>query len=134
MSIPSEVHAFGLPGTYTVAVTTTGSAGSATGTATIKGARGLLVGRRVDWHASAPAGTSDITIVEATDAGSVTLYSTTNSVTDNASPLVIAAGDSGGAAVSGQYMPYALRGGVITITVSQSDALTNCAVVELTVV
>jgi hypothetical protein len=133
MSAPSNVI-FAGPGTYAVAVTTTGSAGSATGTATFKGLRGLLTGRNVNWHASAPAGTSDITIVEANDAGSVTLYTKTNSVTDNNVPFLTAAGDNAGAAITDQYIPITLRGGTITVTVSQSDALTDCAIVELTVV
>lgn len=120
------------PGNVTANVTTAGADASATGTATIKGLRGLLVRRTVNWHASAPAATSDITIVEVTDGGSFTIYSKTNSVTDIDSPTAVDATSTAGAALDPVADgPIYLRGGVITITIAQSDALTDCAIVEL---
>lgn len=115
-------------------VTTVGSAGSATGTAVISGLRGLLARLAGNWHADAPAGTSDVTIVETWDGGSRTLYTKSNSVTDFDFAPQIAAADNTGTAITGAYAPVALIGSTITITVAQSDALTNCLIVTLVTV
>lgn len=117
-----------------VKITTVGSAGSATGSATVNGLRGILARLAVNWHASAPAGTTDITIVETWDGGSRTLYAKTNAVTDVDFAPQIAAADNAGAAITGAYGPVVLTGGVITITIAQTDALTDCAIITLVTV
>lgn len=115
-------------------VTTTGSAGSATGSGTITGLRGVLARLVINWHADAPAGTSDLTIVETWDGGSRTLYTKSNAVTDVDLVPQVAASDNTGTAITGAYGYVALIGGTITVTVAQSDALTNCAIVTLVTV
>lgn len=115
-------------------ITTTGSAGSATGSATISGLRGVLARLIVNWHASAPAATSDITIVETWDGGSRTLYAKTNAVTDVDLVPQVPASDNAGAAITGAYGYVALTGGTITVSIAQSDALTDCAIVTLVTV
>lgn len=115
-------------------ITTVGSAGSATGSGTISGLRGVLARLIVNWHASAPAGTSDLTIVETWDGGSRTIYTKSNAVTDVDLVPQVAASDNAGAAITGAYGYIALVGGTITVTVAQSDALTNCVIVTLVTV
>ena len=115
-------------------ITTVGSAGSATGSGTISGLRGVLARLIVNWHASAPAGTTDITIVETWDGGSRTLYAKTNAVTDVDLVPQVAASDNAGAAISGVYGFIALVGGTITVSVAQTDALTDCVIVTLVTV
>lgn len=115
-------------------ITTTGSAGSATGSGTITGLRGILARPIVNWHASAPAGTTDITIVETWDGGSRTLYAKTNAVTDVDLVPQVAASDNAGAAITGAYGYVALVGGTITVSIAQSDPLTDCAIVTLVTV
>lgn len=118
---------------YTIRVTTTGSAGSATGSATLKGVTGILSRLAINWHASAAA-TSDLTITEAWDGGSKTIYSKSDSVTDVDTLPLYAAADNAGAAISDQYAMLTLLGGTITVSVAQGDALTDCVIVTLVVV
>lgn len=115
-------------------ITTTGSAGSATGSGTISGLRGVLARLIVNWHASAPAGTTDITIIETWDGGSRTLYAKTNAVTDVDLVPQVAASDNAGAAITGAYGFITLVGGTITVSVAQTDALTDCVIVTLVTV
>lgn len=114
-----------------IKVTTAGSAGSATGTATSPAIVGQILGIEVNWHASAPAGTSDITIEGATTG--LDLYAKTNAVTDvNKVPRLYAV-DAAGTALSGDVTPQKIcvaEG--IKVTVAQSDALTDCVVVRVT--
>lgn len=117
-----------------VKLTTTGSAGSAAASATISGLRGVLARLAINWHADAPAATTDITIVETWDGGSRTLYAKTNAVTDIDIVPQIAASDNAGTAITGAYGYIALTGGTITISIAQSDALTDCAIVTLVTV
>lgn len=114
-------------------VTTTGSAGSATGSAT--SARpffGAVRAIYVDWHASAPAGTSDITIVADDDdtQPQITLYTKSDSVTDAWVYPVVQSTDTAGSAVAAQYQHIVISS-TITATVAQSNALTNAAVVYI---
>lgn len=112
-----------------IPVTTTGSAGSATGTATSPIICGQILGVAVNWHASAP-NTSDITVEGATSG--IDLYAKANAVTDvYKCPSLYGLG-AGGSALSGDVTPqrYCINEGV-KVTVAQSDALTNCAVVTI---
>lgn len=112
-------------------VTTTGSAGSATGSDTSdRPFFGAVRAIYVDWHASAPGATSDITVVADNDDSQpeITLYSATDSATDVWVYPVVQSTDTGGSAVAAQYQHIVIAS-TITATVSQSDALTNAAVV-----
>lgn len=65
--------------TKSVAVTTTGSDGSATGSGTLDGTRGMLLDVWLDYGATAPA-TTDVTIAYTTRGGSIAVIS--NNATD----------------------------------------------------
>lgn len=113
-----------------IAVTTTGSAGSATGNTTSDIITGQIIGVSVNWHASAPAGTSDITVEGATSG--IDLYAKSNAVTDVYKCPSLYGLDSGAAALTGDVTPqrYCINEG-IKVTVAQSDALTDCVVVTV---
>jgi hypothetical protein len=110
--------------TYKVAVTTTGSAGSATGSGTSDLIQGYLLDVYFDFHGSAPA-TSDVTLAYATRGGNILVASNGN--TDTLFQPLKQASDSAGAAIAGVYNPYVLDDKV-TVSVAQSDALTNAVV------
>lgn len=119
--------------TAKIVVTTAGSDGSATGTAySDKPLNGELYAIYVDWHADAPAGTSDITITVDSDDNhpAVTLYAKTNSVTDAWVYPVVQSTGTDGSAVSGAYQ-HILVAGRVKAVVAQSNALTACATVYL---
>ena len=105
-------------------VTTTGTAGSATGAASSKAITGELLGFALDFHASAP-GTTDITITGATTARQ--LYAKTNSVADVFIAPAVLSVDNAGSALASDITPRKLCvGEAITVTLAQADALTNC--------
>lgn len=114
----------------TIRVTTTGSAGSATGNTTSPIITGQILAVKVNWHASAPAGTSDITIEGATTG--IDLYAKSNAVTDVHKCPSLYGLDATATALTGDVTPqrYCVNEGV-KVTVAQSDALTDCAVVTI---
>lgn len=105
--------------TYKVAVTTTGAAGSATGTGTSELVQGYLLDVWLDFHGSAPA-TTDTTLAYATRGGNILVV--TNSVTDVLHQPLKQASDSAAATITGVYNPYVLDD-KITVSVAQCDAL-----------
>jgi hypothetical protein len=112
-----------------ISVTTTGSAGSATGDGySPSPICGEIVAIRVDWHASAPA-TSDITITFDTDDNHpvITNYAKTDSVTDAWVYPVVQSTDTGGTGVT--WYQHPVGDGRLKVAIAQSDALTNAAVV-----
>lgn len=118
---------------YIVRVTTSGEAGTSTGTGTVKGVAGVFARLAINWHASAAA-TSDLTITESWDGGSRILYASTDSVTDVDTAPLYGASDidaSGAASAASTGMPLMLIGGTITVSVAQGDALTDCVIVTL---
>jgi hypothetical protein len=120
--------------TYDAFITTTGSAGSATGTAYIDGACGLVTRIQGNWHGSAPGATSDVTIIETDSFGSQTLYTKSNSVTDfDFAPMKNAADNTNTALDPVAMTPYTVSGGRITISVTGCDALTDALSVKITV-
>jgi hypothetical protein len=115
---------------YKIRVTTTGSAGSATGTGVSSSpVRGVLNAIQIDYHASAPAGTTDVTIAESTGM-TRTFLTRTNTATDGVFYPAAAQHDNTGTALS-SYTPYILMGDLVTVTVAQCDALTDAVVVTL---
>jgi hypothetical protein len=69
----------------TLRITTTGSAGSATGSATTVKTHGEILGIYIDYHASAPGATTDITIAEPAEDANHTpasVYAKSDSATD----------------------------------------------------
>lgn len=117
---------------YQIPVTTTGSAGAATGTASQSVQAGRIVGIAVVLN-GAPA-TTDVTITEVIGGLTRTLLTLTNvSASRDDLPLVLGQ-DGTGADITGQYVPQILFGGLLTVSVAQSDAgapiLTVIVIVE----
>lgn len=109
---------------YTIPVTTTGSAGSASGSEKVDGINGFLLGVYLDFAASAPA-TTDTTI--ATDNPAQTLLTVTDSATDTYVPVRVQAKDATGAAISGVYEMYPLDG-MLKVSLAQCNAITSAVV------
>lgn len=117
--------------TEKIEVTTTGSAGSASGNATSrKPINGELIGFYVDYHASTPA-TADVTIT-LPDAPTATLLTITNSATDawyfprylvHSEAAAALTGTAGGDRTKHPIDGY------IKVALAQGDALTNAVVV-----
>lgn len=121
-----------------VRITTTGSAGSAVGTAQVSTGPGRIVALAVDYHASAPA-TTDLLIKADTTAG-VTLFTNSNSATDIAlSPVGTTAVDETRAATQGAGSVtqldatsggFPIRAGFF-VDIAQCDALTDAVIVDV---
>lgn len=117
----------------TIKVTTTGSAGSATGTTTwTRGRPGIVRFVKFDFHASAPA-TTDVTIKADSSTGQ-TLFTVTNSATDiDPKPVGMPGVDEGNAALaatdaSSGGFPFSTG---LYVSVAQSDALTDAVQVDV---
>lgn len=108
-----------------VAVTTTGSAGSAVGSASSGVLNGFLLDIYLDFHASAPAGTTDTTVAFADRGGNV--WAIANSATDVLVAPRVKPVDNANAAITDANDRFALSG-KLTVSVAQSDALTDCVV------
>lgn len=105
--------------TYAIPVTTTGTAGAATGSTTSELIRGAILDIFLDFHASAPA-TSDTTIAFATRGGNV--LAVANSATDALFAPRIKPVDSANVAITNAH-DYFYINGSLTVSVAQSDAL-----------
>lgn len=111
----------------TVTVTTTGSAGSATGTAVSAVLHGFLLDVLVTFHASAPATTDTTLLYEAPSNGQILALTNANT-TDFYMPLMQAQDPSG--VDLGIYGRYPLNG-TLRVNVAQCDALTGAVVIRL---
>lgn len=108
-----------------VRVTTTGSAGAATGTATSQAMDGYLLDIYLDFHASAP-GTTDVTIAYDTPArGNV--FARSDSATDGFFAPRVAPVSNANAAITNAYDRFPLNG-ALTVSLAQCDALTDAVV------
>lgn len=115
--------------TEPIRVTTTGSAGSASGTTdSTLPISGILVGVRIDYHASAPA-TTDVTITELNGLER-TLLTVSNTNSDGVYYPFVELQDTSGAG-QGNYAPQVLSSSRIRVSVAQADALTDAVVVTL---
>lgn len=113
-----------------IPVTTTGTAGAATGSATSDSTiMGFLVDVFLDYHASTPA-TADVTISFATRGG--TIATATSTATD----ILIAPRQglvtSAGVAITDSHAMFLLNDKV-TVAVAEGDALTDAVVAYLRV-
>lgn len=115
--------------TYAIAVTTTGSAGTATGSTTSDLIIGELVDVYLDFHASAPA-TTDTTVAYATRGGNVLVV--TNSATDALFAPRIKPVDNANTAITNAHDRFLLNDR-ITVSLAQCDALTNAVIAYLRV-
>jgi hypothetical protein len=110
---------------YSVAVTTTGSAASATGSGTIQFEKGGLIEYiYLDFHASAPA-TTDTTIAYAATPPGGNILAKANSATDALFFPAAGVVDNAASAITGAHRQFPARGSV-TVSVAGSDALTAC--------
>jgi len=104
-------------------VTTTGSAGSATGSNTLAGLRGYLLDVYLDYHGDAPGNTTDVTIAYTTRGGNILAVS--NSATDALIAPRQKLVDNANSAISNSHAMFPLDQS-LTVSVAQSDALTAC--------
>ena len=107
-----------------VRVTTTGSAGSASGSATTTAIVGELLQIYLNFHGSAPA-TTDTTITAATDG--YTVWAATNTVTDVLIAPAVAPVNASNSAITNAHRPMAVADR-LTIALAQCDALTDALV------
>lgn len=108
-----------------VTVTTTGSAGSASGTGySPHPINGAMRAVRVDWHASAPA-TSDIDVVGESDDDhpEVTLYDKDDANSDVWAYPKVQSTDVAGSAIANEYQHPVVAGQRVKVSVAQCDAL-----------
>ena len=115
-----------------VAVTTTGSAGAASGTATLTTPGGWIEWLYYDFHASAPA-TTDVAVAYADTPPGGTIHTITDSATNvmvfpRATCVTYA-----NAAITNSYTRWP-AGEPFTVSVSHADALTACVTVYAYVV
>ena len=111
--------------TERVAVTTVGEDASATGSTTSNAMQGYLLDIYLDFHADAPAETTDVTVAFATRGGNV--LAVTNSATDALIAPRQKPVDNANSAITNAHDRFALND-ALTVTVAQSDALTDCVV------
>jgi len=116
---------------YQVAVTTTGSAGSATGTADSNPITGELLAVFVDYNASAPA-TTTVDLDEVGGAGRKLLDKAANATDVTHYPRVLMQ-DNTGANLTGVYERFTLAGRKVRVTVALSNALAPAVTVTLLV-
>lgn len=110
--------------TYKGSITTTGSAGSATGSATTAALHGRLMDIYFNFHASAP-GTTDTTVAYVDYGGNILVIS--NSVTDALIAPRQKPVDNANAAITNAFCEFPLNG-TLTISLAQCDALTDALV------
>ena len=113
-------------------VTTSGSAGSASGSALKTVPKGRVLGIYLNYHGSAP-NTTDVTVKADADSTGVppdlTILTKSNSNTDAWVYPKTQDHDNVGAAITGSYSDPVVHGGVISVAVAQSDALTDAVVI-----
>ena len=107
--------------TEKVSVTTTGSAGSATGSSTSEVMEGELLDVYLDFHASAPA-TTDTTVAFADRGGNILVV--TDSKTDALFAPRVKPVDNANAAITNAHDRFGLNG-ALTVSLAGADALTG---------
>lgn len=113
-------------------VTTTGADGAGAGTQqTETPVHGFLETIQLDYHASAPGATMDVTITEVGGLGR-TFLTRLNTATDGVFYPRVQAQDSAGADITGQYTWFYLSGVHVLVTVAQSNALDPAVTVKIT--
>lgn len=110
---------------HTLKITTSGSAGSASGSGVLSLPLCELVAIYLDYHASAPA-TTDVTVKSVGNPATVTLLTRTSSVADGWFYPSVNLHDNAAAAVTGAYAAPVIHGGSLLVEIAQADALTDC--------
>ena len=111
---------------HEIKVSTTGVAGSASGTTVLALPLCELVAIYLDFHASAPA-TTDTTISSPGNPAALTLLTVSNSATDAWKYPSVNLHDNTGAAITGAYAPPIIHGN-LSVALAQCDALTDALV------
>ena len=110
--------------TVAIPVTTTGSAGSATGSGVSDALNGYIIDVYFDFHASTPA-TTDTTLAYTLRGGNIVV------VTDSATDVLVAPRqkyvDNANSAITNSNGRFAVDG-TLTVSLAQSDALTNAVI------
>lgn len=110
-------------------VSTTGSAGSATGSAVLSVPLSELLAVYVDYHASAPA-TTDLTLSSPGNPAAVTILTLTNVNTDGWYYPKVQKHDNTGSAITGDYANPIIHGNIL-LDIAQGDALTDIVVLTV---
>jgi len=110
-----------------VALTTTGSAGSAVGTGASALIQGFILDVYIDYHTSCPA-TADLTIAYTTRGGNILVVS--DNKTDGLYHPRAAPVDNAGAEIDGAHDWFAITD-TLAISIAQADALTDCVTVYI---
>jgi len=114
---------------HLVKIATTGSAGSATGSAVVALPPCELVALHLDYNASAPGATTDVTFTAiGGDQADVTVMTRSNSATDGWFYPKVQKHDSSAAAITGDYADPPIHNNLL-IAVAQSNALSPCVTV-----
>lgn len=114
-----------------MAITTTGSAGSATGSGSLSLPAGDIDWVYIDYHASAPA-TTDVTLAYADTPPGGNILVRSNSATDGLFFPRSGAHTAAAAAITDSHVPFP-AGEPVTVSVAQADALTDCVTVYVAV-
>ena len=119
-----------------ITVTTVGGDGVATGTGVSDVVvKGRIVRVDINFHVSAPAGTTDLTLTQTNEDQAANIVSLTDTVTDvTIYPTVQLTDNAGtGRTMDGTrpLVDYYPVSDTLTATVSQSNALTDAAVLEV---
>jgi hypothetical protein len=109
----------------TIKITTTGSAGSAAGSAESVPIQGFLLDVYLDYHASSP-GTTDLTVTDPTFG---TIFTLSNCNTDGWYAPRKQTSDGTGVA-TGMYDLIPINA-ALTFALAQADALTDCITITL---
>ena len=108
---------------YDIPVTTTGSAGSATGEGYATLGRGELLALHFDYHASAPA-TTDVVVSLPGEPSAQTVLTVNNTGTDAWHYPSVALSNASGVA-DATRVPPVVQGGAVKVAVTGCDALTE---------
>ena len=109
---------------HKVEITTTGSAGAATGSGSTPPVNVYLVDVKLDYHASAPA-TTDVTITDSVSGD--TLLAVSDNKTDARKSPRSKPVDNANSAITNAHDKFPVNG-TVDIAVAQCDALTNALV------
>jgi hypothetical protein len=116
-----------------IRVTTTGSAGSASGTGQSAGpVVGRVLGAYYNFHASAPATTDTTLRTKGSAAPSYNLHVISNSATDLFATIAAKPVDNANAAITNAHVPFPVAD-YLEVSLAQCDALTDAVVVHVLV-
>jgi len=110
------------------AITTTGAAGSSTGSGTVSCVPGELAFVKLDYHASAPGATTDVALTQAVEPTAI--LTNTDSATDTTVCPKLTCVDTTGTAITNSHAPLYIHGAV-SVAVAQCNALTAAVTVTI---